>query len=48
MPVVSPSSPTKIWGKLTRGFLSYDRRDKQSERHIEITTKIMQNGRITQ
>ena len=33
-----PSSPIKIWGKSVQGFLSYDRKNKQTDRQIENTT----------
>ena len=38
IPVGLPSSPIKIWGKLVQGFLSYDRKNKQTDRQTEITT----------
>ena len=30
IPVGLPSSPNKIWGKLVQGFLSHDRKNKQT------------------
>ena len=36
--VVLPSFPIKIWGKLVKGFLNYDRTFKQTHRQAEITT----------
>ena len=37
IPVGLPRSPIKIWGKSVQGFLSYDRKNKQKDRQIEVT-----------
>ena len=37
IPVGLPRSPIKIWGKSVQGFLSYDRKNKQTDRQTEIT-----------
>ena len=39
IPMVLPGSPIKIWGKLVKGFMSYDRTYKQSNRDYYFVNK---------
>ena len=44
IPVVLPSSPLKILEKSVKGFMSYDRTSKQTDRQTELTTLYIEIG----